>query len=507
MTGNDAAAITSESSEALHIHALTTSTLLALSINSLIHAQATPCEERIALHCDTARSYPFNAIGKLQWPGNQPNTITSGTAFLVSPHAALTSGHCVFNRGAGNYITATQTLSMGVCRNGNGTMNAQLGSRTVYRQRTNSKWTDLNYSNTRAVDYGAVQFICPFMEVTTFLPLCFGYESDWAQMVGYPGQNLPSTIQRHDQTLAYGATYHIHPRWTRYDAKSTGGASGSPAWDYSDVNSLIRVFAVNSYHHTNCDGGGPRLGSWNESLIRNWMKWEPSLDEKDGAGCPGWTATPWFELVEFFQNNDDLNLKAEYIKAQTPNGPPPTGPSRRYMQVIEGGFYEWVEYDLEPGVRESNFYIQLLAAPGLELPGLIWHPGMDFNPQEPGWLPVEAATVLLSGSAGRASFEAIGIEQTDVDDSGFKHISAEYLHSGDGEEEDPFDDVEFVQDDQQECPGDFNGDGEVNGADLGIMLGVWGDCSSPDCIGDINGDGEIDGADLGLFLGYWGSCA
>ena len=132
---------------------------------------------------------------------------------------------------------------------------------------------------------------------------------------------------------------------------------------------------------------------------------------------------------------------------------------------------------------------------------------------ETGSVVIRRTAIILSRSgqrtlpAGRASFEAIGIEQTDVDDSGFKHISAEYLHSGDGEEEDPFDDVEFVQDDQQECPGDFNGDGEVNGADLGIMLGVWGDCSSPDCIGDINGDGEIDGADLGLFLGYWGSCA
>ncbi len=51
------------------------------------------------------------------------------------------------------------------------------------------------------------------------------------------------------------------------------------------------------------------------------------------------------------------------------------------------------------------------------------------------------------------------------------------------------------------CPEDFTGDGRVDGADLGLMLGAWG---TPD--GDLNGDGLTDGADLGLMLGAWGDC-
>ncbi len=47
-------------------------------------------------------------------------------------------------------------------------------------------------------------------------------------------------------------------------------------------------------------------------------------------------------------------------------------------------------------------------------------------------------------------------------------------------------------------PADLNGDGVVNGADLGLLLAAWG---TPD--GDINGDGTTDGADLGLLLGSW----
>jgi len=54
------------------------------------------------------------------------------------------------------------------------------------------------------------------------------------------------------------------------------------------------------------------------------------------------------------------------------------------------------------------------------------------------------------------------------------------------------------------CPADLNGDGEVNGADVGLMIGQWGACA--DCAADLNGDGMVDGADFGLLIGAWGLC-
>ena len=48
-------------------------------------------------------------------------------------------------------------------------------------------------------------------------------------------------------------------------------------------------------------------------------------------------------------------------------------------------------------------------------------------------------------------------------------------------------------------PADLNGDGIVDGADLGLLLIGWG-TTGP---GDINGDGVVDGADLGLMLIGW----
>jgi len=57
------------------------------------------------------------------------------------------------------------------------------------------------------------------------------------------------------------------------------------------------------------------------------------------------------------------------------------------------------------------------------------------------------------------------------------------------------------------CEGDLNGDGQVNSADLGLILGFWGACVDPVCATDINGDGVTDKADLSLILANWGSCA
>jgi len=52
-------------------------------------------------------------------------------------------------------------------------------------------------------------------------------------------------------------------------------------------------------------------------------------------------------------------------------------------------------------------------------------------------------------------------------------------------------------------PGDLNGDGCVDQADLGILLADWG-CTGGNCPGDCDGDGDTDQGDLGILLAHWG---
>jgi hypothetical protein len=51
-------------------------------------------------------------------------------------------------------------------------------------------------------------------------------------------------------------------------------------------------------------------------------------------------------------------------------------------------------------------------------------------------------------------------------------------------------------------PADLDGNGSVDGADLGILLAAWGPAAGP---ADLNADGAVDGTDLGEMLAAWDS--
>lgn len=52
------------------------------------------------------------------------------------------------------------------------------------------------------------------------------------------------------------------------------------------------------------------------------------------------------------------------------------------------------------------------------------------------------------------------------------------------------------------CPADLDGDGQVGGADLGVLLAGWLQPGNA----DLDGSGVVDGADLGALLSAWGPC-
>ena len=56
---------------------------------------------------------------------------------------------------------------------------------------------------------------------------------------------------------------------------------------------------------------------------------------------------------------------------------------------------------------------------------------------------------------------------------------------------------------QGQCAGDRNGDHQVNGMDLAVLLTQWGTNGTA----DIDNSGVVNGTDLGLLLGQWGMCS
>jgi hypothetical protein len=58
------------------------------------------------------------------------------------------------------------------------------------------------------------------------------------------------------------------------------------------------------------------------------------------------------------------------------------------------------------------------------------------------------------------------------------------------------------------CPWDFNGDDVVDEADRDILIDHWGDCPDPpaECPWDLNGDGSVNGLDLVILEEHYGPC-
>jgi hypothetical protein len=51
---------------------------------------------------------------------------------------------------------------------------------------------------------------------------------------------------------------------------------------------------------------------------------------------------------------------------------------------------------------------------------------------------------------------------------------------------------------------DLNGDGDVDGFDLAVLLAAWGPCLFSSCPADLDGSGGVNGIDLAILLGQWG---
>lgn len=119
---------------------------------------------------------------------------------------------------------------------------------------------------------------------------------------------------------------------------------------------------------------------------------------------------------------------------------------------------------------------------------------------------VGGAVVPITGDGGSTSFSAGNVLSASAVDN-VEHLYVRDLQPGSYVLSVTRDDAANIAAaaavtwllDAPAVPGDLNGDGQVNGVDLSMLLGAWG-TPGP---GDLNGNGTVEGGDLSILLGSW----
>lgn len=151
--------------------------------------------------------------------------------------------------------------------------------------------------------------------------------------------------------------------------------------------------------------------------------------------------------------------------------------------MADGGFptFGWRDagpYAEQPGRLPTDFTKPV--NPSRHPNGLI---GLDFD----------ALIETYDGSGG-----GVGVDLASVGLSAIRFVRITNIGIDYTPEIDAIADVAAA--DGTRLPGDLNGDGLVNGIDLGLLLAAWG---TTDATADLDGDLIVNGPDLGLLLADW----
>lgn len=166
---------------------------------------------------------------------------------------------------------------------------------------------------------------------------------------------------------------------------------------------------------------------------------------------------------------------------------------------IEVTGYSWTAPWQTGGPTDQS--LRGLILPVAVYPETLQGPGYPINTSD-----VEFGNFLMTGSAQPGEYARVSLrvpQETPVGTEFFLVASADSFTDG-------FDTlavatgavlrVNVVAGSGTPIIGDLDGDTRVSGADLALLLGMWG---SPNPAGDLDGDGTVGGPDLGLLLSNW----
>ncbi len=241
------------------------------------------------IRIDETERYPHHGIGYVGTGYASGNF--RGTGFIISPHAALTNGHMIYDLGQGGYAARIDFAPGQRQIFEGGSVVRPYGTFSASSWQTNTNYIDAVKNDPGSqydYDYAALFFDRSFSRegIVTYMPLVFNIAaSGTINLAGYPAAVQDEGNSR-AMWASVGDVRSNTSRIVSYYADTSGGNSGSPVWQYFSDTGARRIIAVHSFGNPSYNGG-PRLVSQNQALIERWMEWAPPPPPPPSGGGGG----------------------------------------------------------------------------------------------------------------------------------------------------------------------------------------------------------------------------
>ena len=259
----------------------------------------------------TITDYPWNTICYLDFM--IAGSSYRGSGMLIAPYCVLTCGHNVWDQDlqlASNNMKVTpaqyQEYQGATIYEPYGTVDVcDLSSNTAY----------IDHDGGFEYDYGVVNLGRRFSGISTFMPIEYDATPTAVNVAGYPGE-LQGESSSYDMWHDYDSVtgYEgINNRIMLHAVDTSGGQSGAPVWRYSEETGSRRLVGIHVYGGVEANGAC-RLVSSIESIISEWMQYEPDVGYTNFSYLPYFAtgSRRWTGVALANYNGSENNVKLDY---------------------------------------------------------------------------------------------------------------------------------------------------------------------------------------------------
>ena len=246
-------------------------------------------EDRVAV--SNTLIYPWNTVGYLVVTySNNESFRCSGV--LVSAYVVLTAGHCIHDQTRGGFVdAATFYPAQYQSPPGSGSPIRPYSNSDVAFVKTTQTWTQISGEESYIVtdyrhDFATIQFDTPFTFTSTFMPVAFSdTTATGVTSSGYPASvGGQSTLSQYfDEGAETSTSSALESFFVReFAVDGSGGNSGGPFLVIDSQTNLGRLVGLLSYGNSfdepgdDDESGGPWYSSFNQSLVSDWMSFDPT---------------------------------------------------------------------------------------------------------------------------------------------------------------------------------------------------------------------------------------